>query len=277
VPTYGWPVKPFHRPHPVRGYFNDPRISGSSRTFHFGVDICAADGTPVYAVEGGTAHRSASSIAVVASGGRTFGYWHVVPAVRHRQTVRPRQLLGHVEAPWAHVHFAESFRKRYRNPLRPGALGPWIDPTSPRIAGVHFVRAGTQRELSPLQVDGLVDVIVEAFDRPPLPVPPPWNDVPVTPAVLRWRVLKANRVVRPWQAPVDHRRGLIPRELFGAVFAPGTQQNRPNKPGRYRFYMARRWNTRRLANGLYRAQVAASDARGNRAQVTLPFTVRNTR
>ena len=46
---YCWPVKPFHRPHPVRAYLNDPRISGSSRAFHFGIDVSAPDGTAVYA------------------------------------------------------------------------------------------------------------------------------------------------------------------------------------------------------------------------------------
>jgi len=39
--VYPWPLEPFDRPHPVRGYFNDPRISGSSRAFHFGIDIAA--------------------------------------------------------------------------------------------------------------------------------------------------------------------------------------------------------------------------------------------
>ena len=54
--VYPWPLKPFDRPHPVRGYFNDPRISGKSRAFHFGVDVAAKDGTAVYAVTGGKAH-----------------------------------------------------------------------------------------------------------------------------------------------------------------------------------------------------------------------------
>lgn len=276
---YGWPLKPFARPHPVRAYFNDPRISGKSRAFHFGIDISAPDGTPVYAVEAGTAHReSGRSLSVVGSGGvggRTFGYWHIVPAVRHRQPVRRHQLLGHVEAPWAHVHFAETWRRQYRNPLRPGALQPWIDPTSPRIAGIEFSRAG--KPLSPLQVTGAVDVIVDAFDLPPLRVPPPWSNMPVTPALLRWRVLRAGRVVRPWHAPVEFRRTLLPPSLFHAVYAPGTRQNRPNKPGRYRFYVARGWNTRRLANGLYRLEVSAADAHGNRALAALPFTIANRR
>lgn len=249
--SYGWPLEPFGRPHPVRGYFNDPRIKGSSRAFHFGIDVSGPDGTPVYAVEGGRVHRDRPrAISVVSSGGRAFGYWHIVPVVRHRQDVRRHELLGHIEAGWLHVHFAETLRGTYRNPLRPGALGPWIDPTTPRIAGIEFVRAGTQRELSPLEVNGAVDVIVEAWDRPPLVPPPPWDDVAVTPALLRWRVLRGREVVRPWHAPVDFRRTLLPRSLFNVVYAPGTRQNRRDQRGRYRFYMAHGWNTRGLRNGL---------------------------
>jgi hypothetical protein len=137
------------------------------------------------------------------------------------------------------------------------------------------VRAGTQKELSPLEVNGVVDVIVEAFDRPPLPVPPPWSDVPVTPALLRWRVLRAGKTVRPWHGPIDFRRTLVAPELFGAVFAPGTRQNRPNEPGRYRFFLAHGWNTKRLADGLYKIQVSAADAHGNKASSALPFTIEN--
>jgi hypothetical protein len=259
----------------VRGYFNDPRISGRSRAFHHGVDIACPDGTPVYAVEAGLVHRDARRVAVVSPRGRVFGYWHVVPAVRHRQEVRRHQLLGHVEAPWAHVHFAESFRRAYRNPLRPDGLAPWVDPTSPRIAGIELVRAGTQRALSPLEVHGDVDVIVEAWDKPPLPVPPPWHDLAVSPALLRWRVLKGRTVVRPWHAPVDFRRTLLPASLFPVVYARGTRQNKPNHVGRLRFYVAHGWTTSLLLDGLYRLEVAAADVHGNRAVAALPFTVRN--
>jgi murein DD-endopeptidase MepM/ murein hydrolase activator NlpD len=275
--AYGWPVRPFNRAHPVRGYFNDPRISGTSRAFHFGIDISARDGTAVFAVEGGTVHRERGrSLAVVSPGGaRTFGYWHLVPAVKHRQQVRRHQLLGHIEAGWGHVHFAESSRRQYRNPLRPGGLGPWTDPTSPRIAGIAFSRDG--KALSPLSVNGTVDVIVDAFDKPPLRVPPPWDDMPVTPAILRWRVLRGRKVVRPWHAPIDFRKVLLPASLFQVVYAPGTRQNKPNKPGRYLFFVAHSWNTRRLPNGLYRLEVSAADVNGNRAVAALPFTIANRR
>jgi hypothetical protein len=276
--SYGWPLEPFGRAHPVRGYFNDPRISGTSRAFHFGIDIVGANGTPVYAIAGGRVHKERKrDIAVVSPGGKVFAYWHIVPVVKHRQEIRRHQLVGHIEEPWLHVHFAESFRGAYRNPLRPGAITPWVDPTSPRIAGIEFVRTGTQQALSPLEVRGDVDVIVEAWDKPPLPVPPPWHDLAVTPALVRWRVLRGREVVRPWRAPVDFRRTMLPASLFPVVYAQGTRQNKPNKVGRYRFYVAHGWTTRRLRNGLYRLEVSAADVTGNRAVAALPFTVANRR
>jgi hypothetical protein len=261
--------------HPVRGYFNDPRISGKSRAFHFGIDVSAPDGTGVYAVEAGTVHlEGGRSISVVSDGGgRAFGYWHIRPEVAHHQHVRQGQLVGRIEEPWAHVHFAESSGGRYRDPLRPGALTPWTDPTSPRIAGIHFFRG--KRELSPLAVQGAVDVIVEAWDRPPIAPLPPWDDVLVTPALLRWRVLRGRTVARPWHAPVDFRRTMLPPSLYNVVYAPGTRQNRPGKPGRYRFFMAHSWTTSLLPNGLYRLEVAATDSQGNRAVSGLPFTIAN--
>src|SRR5512132_506344 len=53
-PGYGWPVKPFNRQHPVRAYLNDPRNGdGDAKSFHFGIDITAPTGTPVYAIAAG--------------------------------------------------------------------------------------------------------------------------------------------------------------------------------------------------------------------------------
>ena len=102
---YGWPLKPFDRAHPVRGVFNDPRIAGSSRSFHFGIDISAPNGTPVYAVRAGEVHLEGGRSLAVVAGDTAFGYWHIVPAVAHRQRVEQHQLLGHVEAPWLHLAF----------------------------------------------------------------------------------------------------------------------------------------------------------------------------
>ena len=125
--TYSWPLEPFDQPHPVRANFNDPRISGESRAFHFGIDISAPNGTAVYAVEPGIVHLEDARAISVAAGDTEFGYWHVVPAVQARQQVAKHDLLGHIDAPWLHVHFAERRSGSYRNPLRAGALAPWND------------------------------------------------------------------------------------------------------------------------------------------------------
>src|SRR5919106_1148871 len=61
---YGWPVQPFHVQHPVRGFFGDPRVGEAadghveSKTFHFGVDVSAPDGTAVYATTSGRVVKS---------------------------------------------------------------------------------------------------------------------------------------------------------------------------------------------------------------------------
>src|SRR3954453_22682763 len=80
--SYGWPDKPFHVQHAIRGSFGDPRIAGNDEaggTFHFGVDISAPNGTPVYATLDGiatimTTHRD--TVTVSAGGGVVHEYWH---------------------------------------------------------------------------------------------------------------------------------------------------------------------------------------------------------
>src|SRR6478735_1877856 len=216
--AYPWPLEPFDRPHPVRGYFNDPRISGTSRAFHFGIDISAPNGTPVYAVRAGVVHLEGGRSLSVVAGDTAFGYWHVVPSVAHRQRVERHELLGHVEAPWLHLHFAEHRAGSYRDPLRPGALSPWSDTTAPHVTKIVLSRNG--RALS-------ADAIFEAHQMPPLKVPSPWDRLPVTPARLRWRVRRGNRTVRPWHTPIDFSQGLLPPDRFNQIYAPGTRQNRP--------------------------------------------------
>jgi hypothetical protein len=271
--TYCWPLEPFDIAHPVRAYFNDPRIADASEAFHFGVDISAPNGTAVYAVAAGVVHLEDARSIAVATGADAFGYWHVVPVVKHLQHVAQHELLGHVDAPWLHVHFAERRAGIYRNPLRPGALTPWADHTKPQVTSISFSRGGTV--IPPNQVSGAVDVIVEAHDTPPLPVPAPWNGLPVTPARLRWRVTHGAAVVRAWHTPVDFSDELLPASAFHRIYAPGTTQNHAGQPAILRFFLAHSWSTSTLPDGNYSLEVEASDLGGNTGTLAQAFTLAN--
>ncbi len=257
----------------MRGYFNDPRISGASRAFHFGIDIAGANGTPVHAVRGGTVHLEGKRSLSVADGDVDFGYWHIVPAVQHHQRVAKHELLGHIEAPWLHVHFAERRSRVYRDPLRPGALSPWSEHKKPQVTKIVLSRNG--RELATSAISGAVDVIAEAHDTTPLAVPAPWDGLPVTPARIRWRVRRGGLTVRPWRTPIDFTKGLVPREDFRRIYAPRTRQNRAGAPGLYRFFLAHTWSTTLVPDGNYRIEVEASDNRGNSGALDLAITIAN--
>jgi hypothetical protein len=271
--TYCWPLEPFDTAHPIRAYFNDPRIADASEAFHFGVDISAPNGTAVYAVAAGVVHLEDARSIAVATGADAFGYWHVVPVVKHLQPVAQHELLGHVDAPWLHVHFAERRAGIYRNPLRPGALTPWADHTKPQVTSITFSRGSTV--IPPNQVSGAVDVIVEAHDTPPIPVPAPWNGLPVTPARLRWRVTRGAAVVRAWHTPVDFSDELLPASAFHRIYAPGTTQNHAGEAAVLRFFLAHSWSTSTLPDGNYSLEVEASDLGGNTGTLAQAFSVAN--
>jgi hypothetical protein len=295
LPPYPWPIEPFDEQHPVRGFLGDPRISGGGRTFHFGIDIAAPAGTAVYAVAPGkVSYGSAVDVAqnggivVVEAAGRNFGYWHVAPAVRPGSEVPLHGLLGHIASEpqdWGHVHFAESTHAAdgitYRNPLRRGALTPFFDYGPPVVDEIVT-------SLPAQQLHGLVDLSVKAHDNTPIgvtqPSPPGWQHMPVTPALVRWRLLHAGAAVVPWQVAVDHRNGLHPDVRgnpptdtnFAAVYAPDTTQNNPFSPGNYHFWLERRFDTTRHRNGAYLLQVEAADVRDNVRSRSLALAIHNT-
>jgi hypothetical protein len=265
--SYGWPVRPFNRQHPVRAYFDDPRIGRTARLFHFGIDIAASDGAAVYAVEPGRVWVHGESVAVV-SAGRVFGYWHIVPAVATSQYVGRHQLLGHIGKGWGHVHFAESINRQYRNPLRPGALAPYRDTTAPTI-----VAAGADGRSQ--VVRGRVTLVANAFDTTAPRVPGAWRDEPVTPALVSWRLLTGDSASRRWRTAADFRSTFMPAVAFSRIYAASTTQNHMGEPGLYCFNLARGFDTRSLPDGTYRLQVAIQDSRANRSVASVQLTIAN--
>jgi hypothetical protein len=67
----------------------------------------------------------------------------------------------------------------------------------------------------------------------------------------------------------------MPAGVYGWIYAPGTYQNKGNRPGGYLFWVAHDIDTAALGDGRYQVQVLAEDTRGNTGSNTLDFTVAN--
>ena len=278
--SYTWPLKPFGRQHPVRAFFGDPRIgktsTGMSRSFHFGIDIHGKNRTLVYATANGTVlipKNHGETVLLFADGGRTrFEYWHVKPYVRNGQrVVRNQTVIGHIYC-WEHVHFSEWRDGQYVNPLRPGGLGPYRDRTRPYVKEMRVRQAG--QTVAPGRVHGRVELVAEAYDPTPTPLPEPYTGNPVAPAELRWRIVGANGAVTDWQTAFDVRH-ILPAADFASVYAPSTRQNWQEREGRYGFVLADGFDTARLPDGRYAVQIAASDTKANTGMAQFPLTVTN--
>jgi hypothetical protein len=270
-------VKPFDRQHPVRSFFDDPRQEGTGApSFHFGIDVSARDGTAVYAVVDGVVRLQPDSVALVADGGgRVFSYWHVDPTVTDLERVTAGTAIGTIKAGFGHVHFAEvNAAGEHVNPLRPGGIAPYVDATSPTIVAVGAARGLKKVDVGAL--NGTVDLLVDAYDTPPPPMPaPPWNLTRVAPAYIRWRLVPEGAESAGWHTALDFRSYLAPSARFASVYAPWTTLNRPDTPARLVYYLAHGWDSRRLANGRYRLQVAVFDSQGNSARAGVWVTVSN--
>jgi hypothetical protein len=107
--------------------------------------------------------------------------------------------------------------------------------------------------------------------------------MPVTPARIRWRLMRAAQTVMSWQVAVDFRisfhpnvQGSPPSDVnFAAVYAPDTTQNHPNTPGLFHFWLKRGFDTSRYPDGAYLLEVEASDVRGNTRTGNLAVTFVN--
>lgn len=304
--TFGWPVKPFDRPHQIRGAFGDPRtqfdgpptlntlLAGSgSFSFHEGIDITAPDGAAVYPVASGTVvHVDPEWVEVDCGNGRSFEYWHINAKVRVGQKVVAGQtVLGLIQLSEAHVHLTQREGGRAVNPVAPGRLAPHEDTTTPEILDIALRRDERGADEMPQFVHGRVQLLVEAvdtaesIDTPGLRTPGVYRNWPVTPARVTWRIERwTGRVVVPTRVARDVRRTVPRDDLFWSTFARGTCQNQSVfgshysylQPGRFVFKLTSRpFDTSTLRNGIYDLVVAAVDIAGHRDVSRLRFTVDN--
>ncbi len=299
--AYGWPVKPFDRAHPVRGTFGDPRTifagppteltlrnGGGDFSFHTGVDISAPDGTAVYAVESGSVSATTDEwVYIDCGGGVAFKYWHVRPSVSAGQRVEADStVLGHIIRGNHHVHLTELLNGEEVNPLAAGHLGPYTDSTAPTVSSVEFRSATSGDELMPELLRGRVELLAGAYDMPSERIAGAWHDLPVTPALVEWRIQRATdgKVVVPTRIAYDVRQHLPAPSAFWHVYARGTHQNMCvfgkhysyMQPGVYRFRLAANgFDTRAVPDGVYELVVTATDIRGNHGSLEQRFSIEN--
>ena len=222
---------------------------------------------------------------VVASedGRRIFQYWHIAPVVDVGQKVEAeRTVLGYVTAPAKHVHLTEIVDGVVQNPLQPWHLTPYRDDTVPSVDDL-YLRAEDGRELSPGAVSGTIDLVARAQDLPALPIPAPWTDLPVGPALVGFELTTpAGREVLPPQTPTDFARTEPGNGAFFRVYAPGTSQNDPavgkeffhGTAGVYLYELTPHGlDTATLRPGRYVVTVTAGDTCGNTGTLSEPIDV----
>ena len=199
----------------------------------------------------GIAHVHADNLAIV-SDAETFGYWHVRPEVAQGSTVQAHQRIGTVIPPWAHVHFAESIGGIYVNPLRPARLAPYVDTTSPTIAGIEVQSHG--KRMLAQHVTGTVGPRRDGV-RHAAGAAPARALVALAGHACAAQVAAPPRLVG--RAAVAHRRRLPQHAALAGVLRHDLRarhEAEPREPPRPLplLAVARHWDTRALPDGSYR-------------------------
>jgi hypothetical protein len=259
----GWPVRPLHRQHPIRGSFLDPRPDPElGAIYHDGIDVAVRDDRPERGAPGGRTHRvfaiEGGPVFLATPRGRRgsvraghFGYGHIDPVVLTGETVAPGQHIGWTcEGDW-HVHLSEfvftSGRPIIVNPLRPGGkVQPFVDDARPEIQELRFYSPATpawtrrpttsvarlpqaETRLARDRLFGRVDVRVRVSDPQSFIgwfVELPWLAAPHHPFRIDVRIfdLATNRLVRRRES---FRAEQVLDQAADRHFAPGTEQNLP--------------------------------------------------
>jgi hypothetical protein len=298
--AFGWPIKPFGQAHPVRADFGDPRTifhgpptaytlyhAAGSFTFHRGVDISAPVGTKVYPVRDGIViFNNGSHVNVAGADGTVFEYWHIGAKFPLGTVVRAdRTVLGTIRHPLDHVDLTEVQNGHATNPLAPGHLTPYRDTTRPEVTSVRIQSDRFGHVVFPNFVRGSVWLVAGAFDKPSLPVPGDWAGLPVTPALVTWRIQTPNgTVVVPMRVAVDFRTSEPSNADFWSTYARGSFQNMAvfakhysfMQPGKYLFLLSpTKFDTHSLRDGVYDLVVTAADIAGHSSTRSLRFSVHN--
>jgi hypothetical protein len=195
-----WPIDPMEGPFEITGTLGEARGGEGSERFHAGIDVHAAEGTPVRAVRNGvvTSPLAASDFATLNESVRIgpITYIHLrVGRQRGGELVDPVRFVANYDEqgrmvrlrvkrgarfttgeavgtanPFNHVHLNVGWPGEEYNPLR-FRLVQFQDSVAPTIArrGIQLFREDgtlfTARRQGRLVVDGRVRIVVDAWDQ----------------------------------------------------------------------------------------------------------------
>ncbi|MBX2890543.1 MAG: hypothetical protein KF734_06420 [Saprospiraceae bacterium] len=97
-----YPLLPQDQQHYINGTVGEER-QGRQR-YHYGLDMAAPDGTPVYSIEAGTIRKLGASVAI-----GHYGYVHVVNCpYANGEMVQANVLIGYIQGGQRHIHLQQS-------------------------------------------------------------------------------------------------------------------------------------------------------------------------
>lgn len=168
--NYGWPLKDFDVQHQIIGTFGEYRTGH----FHSAVDINAPESTMVWNIETDTCYISGSGINI-----GHFRYFHLAGfRVDNLSLVSAGDSIAKTDSA-NHVHLMESRTEIkvygdpanvwWLEPLRSGALTPFIDSVSPTIYWTRFYEKDTGGvaygdSISSDSLQGRIDILSSAGD-----------------------------------------------------------------------------------------------------------------
>ena len=207
--AYGWPVKPFDRQHPVRGFFGDPRIGmtpkGMHSGFHFGIDISCPNGTPVYATLDGTVRLESfrpEVVTIVGRDGRTqFELAHPSCGLNGAHVTAYRTLMG-----WTNRRGSTCTSPSVATASTSTRYGQELsglhDTTRPWVKACRVDDA--MGPMSTRSAHGMVDLVVEAYNE--TVVSRALGRQARDAALVRWRLVTTHgAVVVDSRTQIDHR------------------------------------------------------------------------
>lgn len=264
-----YPLLPQNQQHYINGTVGEER--GGRNRFHYGLDMAAPDGTPVYSIEAGTLRKLGASVAI-----GQYGYTHVVNCpFQTGDWVAANVLIGYIQNGQRHIHLQQS-----TNDLA-GITGleeqdgtPWINPiahlnpvdnVAPDIDEARLYRQGNNNGAhitNDLTLFGQIDVRVNVEDAR-INADGTSNGFGVAPYIINYEVLDLTNTVLQTYPGLSFAN--VPTNASApTVHGPNANWQTPN----FEYWITndafntpydKYWNTLQLQGGAYDASAACTE------------------